>query len=302
MRIAPTIGQIETFLRVIETGSFTRAAAASGVAQSTLSRTIAALESAIDLKLFHRDTRKVELTEAGRQFGPQAARLLTEFESALAELADLANGRHGHLTVACLPSIAAVILPGALARFRLERPGIEVSLRDGLSQSVLDVVSDGEADFGLTVRPTPHALLSYRHLLGDAFCLVCRADDALAGDGPLAWSVFGARPFVAMSPASSVRAMTDAAFLQAGLSPRPLFECAQLATVVGLVGAGLGVSALPTLAWPILAHAGLHARPLCEPVLSRSIGVVTRSGRPLSAAAAALLAALTTELHVGALP
>ena len=286
------MGQLEAFLAVIDTGSFTRAASAAGVAQSTLSRSIAALEAALDLRLFHRDTRNVELTEAGRQFRPQAVRLLTEFEAALAELADLANGRQGRLTVACLPSIAAVLLPGALVRFRLERPGIEVSIRDSLSQSVLDLVAEGQADLGLTVRPTPQARLSYRHLLGDAFCLVCRTDDVLAGDGPLAWSVFGARDFVAMSPASSVRAMTDAAFLQAGLSPRPLFECGQLATVVGLVAAGVGISALPRLALPILAHAGLCARPLSEPVLSRSIGVVTRSGRPLSAAAAALIAGL----------
>ena len=294
MRITPTIAQLEAFLRVAENGSFSRAAAALGVAQSTLSRTVRALEEALEAPLFHRDTRNVELTETGQRFRPAAARMLSEFEGMLAELADFAGGRRGRLTIACLPSIAAVILPPALARLRRERPDIEVAVRDGLAQAVLDQVADGEADLGLTVRPTPRARLSYQQVLTDAFHLVCRKDDPLAGAGALPWSAIGERDFLAMAPASSVRAMTDAAFLQAGLSPRPLYECAQLATVVALVGAGLGVTALPRLTLPLVAHAGLAARLLTEPLLERSIGVVTRSGRPVPAAAAAFLAVFRT--------
>jgi DNA-binding transcriptional LysR family regulator len=255
MRITPTIARIEAFLQAAETGSFSCAAAAAGVAQSTLSRTVRALEEVLDLPLFHRDTRNVEVTEAGQRFRPQAARMLAEFNGMLAELADVAGGRHGSLTIACLPSIAAVILPGALARFRRDHPDMEVGVRDSLAQSVLDRVAEGEADLGLTVQPRPRAKLSYRQLLTDAFYLVCRSDDPLAGVDALPWSALGERDFLAMAPASSVRAMTNAAFLQAGLV----------------------------------------ARPLTDPVLCRSIGVVTRSGRPLSAASAALLAAVTIE-------
>lgn len=93
MRITPTIAQLEAFLQVAQTGSFSRAAAAAGVAQSTLSRTVRALEEALDLPLFHRDTRNVELTEASQRFRPQAARML-------AELADVSGGRHGSLHIA----------------------------------------------------------------------------------------------------------------------------------------------------------------------------------------------------------
>ena len=154
-------------------------------------------------------------------------------------------------------------------------------IRDCLSAPVIASVMEGAADFGLTIKPEPMPKLSYRPLLTDDFCLVCRSDDPLANGGPVPWSVFREHPFVAMSPASSVRRMTDAAFLQAGLTVKQLFECAHLATTGNLVIAGLGITALPELTLPILGVAGLSVRRLIRPIITRRLGIVTRAGRPL---------------------
>jgi len=281
---------------VAATGSFSEAAKLLALSQPALSRTVKALEAIIGDQLFDRDTRHVTLTPTGHALRPVAERLVAEFTDGFGELAQFVAGRRGRVTIAALPSIAAVLLPCALARFRTDTPNVEVLIQDSLSQSVMAAVEEGRADMGLTVQPAPNGTMIYTPLLSDAFGLVCREDDALAGDkGPLAWSAFTERPFIAMAPSSSVRAMTDAAFLQAGLAVAPLFECAFLGTTGHLVAARLGISALPRLTLPLTGAPGLVWRPLRKPLLRRRIGVVVRARRSLAPAATRLLAILIAE-------
>jgi LysR family transcriptional regulator, carnitine catabolism transcriptional activator len=290
MRINPQ--QLSAFLQLARTGSFSEAARLQGVSQPALSRTVQQLEEAVGQRLFDRTTRSVVLTPTGQELLPIAERLITELDSSFGELARFVEGRRGRVAVAALPSVAAVLLPPAIARYRKGHPEVEMVVLDGLSESVLDAVAQGRADMGLTIRPSPQATLAYRPLLSDEFGLVCRPDDALAGDGPLPWSVFEGRPFVAMAPESSVRQMTDAAFLQAGLAIPPLYGCAFLGTTGHLVAAGLGITALPRLTMPLLGQLGLVWRRLERPAMRRQIGAVTRVGRTLAPAALAFLEAL----------
>jgi len=290
-------------LRVAEMGSFSEAARRLAVSQPALSRTIRLLEEGLGVRVFDRDTRNVALTPAGAELKPIAERLMAEWRSAFGELSQFVAGRRGRITVAALPSAAAVLLPPAIEIFRSEHPHVEFRIRDGLSGSVLQAVADGEAEMGLTVQPTPTENLIYRPLMADAFGLVCRRDGPMfralgrprPGEG-VPWSVFDAHPFIAMAPKSSVRAMTDAAFLRAGLAVTPLYECAFLGTAGSLVAAGLGITALPRLTMPLVAAKHLAWRPLVRPTVRRAIGVVTRAGRTLSPAAAEFLATLSS-LH-----
>lgn len=291
----PSFAQLTAFLRLAETHSFTEAAEASLVSQPAFSRTIQSLEQLLGARLFTRDTRNIELTVVGAELLPIAQRLVNETRSAHDEIAQVVDGRRGRLRVAALPSVAAALLPRAIARFRASHPDVDVAIADSLSELVLDLVADGGADIGLTVRPPANRRLSYRSLLTDRFCLVSRAIDAPAEDAAVDWHFFERRPFIAMSRASSVRIMTDAAFLQAGVAVTPLYECTHLSTTGGLVAAGLGITALPQLAIAILADPQLVARSLAGPVLDRSIGAVTRAGRPPAPAAAAFLNDLVAE-------
>lgn len=295
MRIDLNPRQLLCFLRVAEAGSFSAAARLLAVSQPALSRTVRQVEDAVGTRLFDRDTRNVVLTPAGRELRPVAERLVAEFGGAYGELARFVAGQRGRVAIAALPSIAAVLLVPAVARFAQQRPEVEVAILDGLSGSVLDAVAEGRADVGLTVKPAPRATLAYKPLLSDEFGLVCRPDDALAGDAPLSWSAFEGRPFVAMAPQSSVRQMTDAAFLQAGLAIPPLYGCAFLGTTGHLVAAGLGITALPRLTLPLMGQSGLIWRRLERPVMRRQMGAVTRIGRTLAPAAQTFLEALEQE-------
>lgn len=285
MRINVTPQQLNCFLRVAENGSFSEAARRLAVSQPALSRTIRLTEEALGTRLFDRDTRNVALTPAGVELRPIAERLLAEFEGAFGELALYIAGRRGRITVAALPSIAAVLLPSAIATLKGLQGDVEVLIRDGLSENVVDAVVEGHAEIGLTVQPLPNGKLHYRPLADEAFGLVCRRDDPLARMRQPPWSVFAERPFVAMAPASSVRAMTNAAFLQTGLVVAPHYECSFLGTAGHLIDRGLGISAMPRLALPLMSVSSLVFRPLRAPVVRRQIGIITRAGRSLPPAA-----------------
>src|SRR5699024_3165348 len=181
MRINLTPHQLAAFLTVARAGSFSAAAQQRGVTQSALSRIVQHLEAELGQPLFDRTTRKVTLTPTGRELVPIAERIVTEFDDGLGELARFIEGRRGRVTIAALPSIAAVLVPPVIARFGTVAPDVEVRIVDGLSGSVLDAVAEGRADIGLTIQPSPRAALTFQPLLADPFGLVCRSDHPLAG-------------------------------------------------------------------------------------------------------------------------
>lgn len=292
MRIKLTPHQLSAFLRLAQTLNFGDAAAEMGISQPGLSRIIRSMETALDMRLFDRDTRNIVLTPIGHELMPIAERLVAEFDTAFGELAQFAQGQRGRIVIAALPSVAAIVLPAAIARFKRDWPDVDFKIHESLSETVQADVRDGRADLGVAVRGPLSDRLVWAPLVSDELVLVCRQDSPLADKPAYPWSVFESHPFVAMSPNSSVRKMTDAAFTQAGLSVRPLYECTQLATVGNLIREGLGVTALPRLALTLTGTDALVTRELSRPVMVRDIGVVTRLGRSLPPAAKQFLQVL----------
>lgn len=282
--------QLQCFSTLAHTCNFRRAAEALGISQPALSRTIKAVEEVIGARLFDRDTRRVEITPTGKELLPIATRILENFQSSLSELSEFLDGRSGHVTVAALPSIGVALLPLAIQQFRKTSPGVEISLVEGAADRLREAVDVGRVDFALSVRPEGREPLHFRHLFDDPFVLVCRKDHAFAERTCADWSDFAAHPFIASARSSSIRPITDAAFVQKGLDVRSVLEFPSIAICGALVSAGLGITALPRLAMSLIPGDRLVSVPLLGPQLARPIGLVTRIGRSLSPATRAFMA------------
>jgi LysR family carnitine catabolism transcriptional activator len=268
--------RLRLFVGVAREGSFSACARSHGLSQPALSRVILQLEDHLGARLFDRDTRTLQLTPAGEALLPIAERLLRDAGLGFDQIAQFIKGGRGRLAIAALPSLAAIRLPAAIAGFIREWPDVDFEVLDGLSERVESAVADGRADLGLAIPPAPERDLDYQEIVQDPFGLVCPHDHPFAQDPAPAWSLLTEAPFIAMSSHSSVRRMTDAAFVQIGTPVQPRYECAHLSTAGALIAQGLGVSALPRLALPLLGPVDLAWTPLSEPALSRSIGIVTR--------------------------
>jgi DNA-binding transcriptional LysR family regulator len=140
------LNRVAVFLRVVEAGSFTAAAAALGVQKSSVSRSVAALEAEVGIRLLQRTTRRLSLTDAGRAFHDRARDALSDLEEAREAVASLGSEPRGLVRVT-----APVDMAGALAavttRFLSAHPAVRVEV--ALTARVVDLVREG---FDLAVR------------------------------------------------------------------------------------------------------------------------------------------------------
>ncbi|MES2611657.1 MAG: LysR family transcriptional regulator [Pseudomonadota bacterium] len=286
--------QLDAFLALAEQRNFTRAAAQCHLSQPAFSALIRALEDDLGLRLFDRSTRHVDLTGEGQNFLESARRIRTEITTALAAMRDAATLQRGRVAVALLPSLAAGWLPGVLAAYRSNYPGIEIDIADVLSEPCIERVASGKADFALAAIRADTPELQAEPFCSDDFHLVCPADHALAKRRkPIAPADLVAHPFIHLARTSSVRQ-----YLEAALHPEAmhtLMEVEQLATVMGMVRAGLGISVVPALTLFHFDQPGLVTRPLALQGLLRQIYLVRRRDRSLSAAAQALYALVMAQ-------
>lgn len=295
--------QIDAFLALAAQRSFTRAAAQCHLSQPAFSALIRALEDGLGLRLFDRSTRHVDLTAEGENFLEAARRIRAEVDNALATMRDAASLRRGRVAVALLPSLAAGWLPGVLADYRAAHPGVELDIADVLSEPCIERVATGKADFALAAIRADTPELQAEPFCSDSFHLVCRADHPLARRRkamPLQAQDLAEWPFVHLARTSSVRQ-----YLEAALHPQAmntLMEVEQLATVMGMVRAGLGISVVPTLTLFHFHQPGLITRALALPGLTRRIYLVRRRDRSLSVAAQALYALVMAQRPRDELP
>ena len=288
------LNQLRVFVAVARLGNFTRAAERLHLSQPSMSLHIRQLEQDLGVRLFDRSTRSVALTRAGDDFLPTAERLLDDVQSAVASVAELAARRRGRVAVAVLPSVAAELLPRAIAALHARHPDITVSLRDDVAELIPARVRSGEVDFGLGAIDTIDPDIAGSPLVSDELIAVFPPSHPLAtaSSTKTTWRALAKYPFVAMSRDSSVRRLTEQAFARNGLVLEPAFEAKYMSTTIGIVAHGLGVGTLPSSAVSMAQHAGLAHAEIGRPVMKRQIGIMTRRGRSLSPAAEALVAAL----------
>jgi len=301
MKRTPSLTSLRLFLQVAKYRSFSETARINNISQPALSRTIRLLEEELNTRLFDRDSRNVALTSTGEALLPIVERLTADFDDAFSELAQTFAGMRGRVIVGALPSVAAGLLPAAIATFQQRHPQVEISLRDQLSGALYQQMQDRQIDLAVTTPPLSDAVV-FRPLFDDDCVLVCPAGSDLDVATPIGWSVFADRPFIAMAPRSSVREITDIALARAGVTTRPLYECTQLSTVGGLIAAGLGITALPRSTLGLLQGGTITARPLIDPAVARTIGIGYLANRTLPPAAALFLAHLLSEAATGPTP
>lgn len=276
------LNDIRSFVKIAELGSFHEAAEALHLSQPALSRRMKKLEEGLGTALLDRTTRRVSLTSVGRDFLPKARRLL---DDSILNIRELAERQSGRVTLACIPTAAFYFLPSVIRLYNERYPQIRIRLLDLSANEGLEAVLRGEADFGINMMSGQHPDIEFVPLVDEPFVLACRRDHELAERSAVTWSELSNYRLIGVGRLSGNRMLLDHAL--SGLSWRPqwFYEVQHLSTSLGLVEAGLGVSAVPSLAMPAVDHPTLVSIPLVEPVVNRSLGLVYRRGASLSPAA-----------------
>ena len=283
-RINFDLQQLQAFIAVAERGSFRAAAEQIHLSPPALSRRIERLESVLGARLFNRTTREVALTSLGRVFLERARAALDDLEAAMLGVADLAASRTGLVTVACVPSAALYFLPAVISRFSTRYPAIRLRVIDEAVNTVISSVLSGESDFGISFMGTRVPEIDFEPIHTDPFVLAMRQNHRLAGRAWISWAELEEERLIAVARSSGNRQLLDDALAKAGRHPISALEVSHIATLLGMVEAGLGLAAVPRMAVSP-HHAALTGVPLRNPTVSRSLGLITRHGATLRPAA-----------------
>ena len=282
-----TLG-IEAFVAIAEEGSFGKAAERLHITQTALTRRLQNFEALLGVTLVERTTRSVALSAIGLEFLPEARRLLGELSAALLEIHEKGRAQRGEVSIACVPTAGVRYLPRIIDEYSARFPENRVRILDHASSAVADAVLRREAEFGIQIGGSHHPDLTSVPLLTDRFVLICRGDHPLAGRASLAWKDLRSHPLIFVGVVSGNRPLLDAALARRNIELDARYEVQHSSTAVGLVAAGVAPAIVPSLAIDEAAYPDLRVVPLTDPVVTRSLVLVSRANARLSPAAQAL--------------
>jgi len=223
--------QVEGFLEVARRGSVSRAAEALFITQPTLTARL-------------RTPHGMRLTDAGRAWIPFAERALRALVDGRDALEQVMTASAGHLMIAAAPAVSTYVLPQMLEKFVAAHPRVEVSVRTGHSEDVVELVLRDEVQIGLG-RAIRHPDLELRPFHTEDLVLVCAPDHALTKRQSVAMAEVAGQKLIMFDRTSSYYEITHGAFLSAGVSLRGMMELDSIEAAKKMVERGLGVALLP---------------------------------------------------------
>ncbi len=279
--------QLRYFVAVAETGSFTRAAARSFVAQPSLSQQIQKLERSLHKPLFDRLGKRIRLTEAGTALLVHARKILAEVDATTRELREEGQPGHGRLSLGAIPTIGPYLLPPILTRFLRRYPDVELQLREDVTANLVAELHAGELDLAFVALPIVDAQLEARPIREERLLVGLPSRHLLNRHKQIALPELEAEPFILLGDMHCLTGQVTA-YCQAQFVPRIACRCVQLATIQKFVGLGLGISLLPEMACKN-KDTGIVYRPMQTPEPTRTLGIVWHRQRYLSPNVRALL-------------
>ncbi len=273
--------EMRSFVAVARLGTFTRAPEFLHVAQPTLTVQIKRLEDALQLRLFDRNPRSVNLTRMGRDLLPTFERTLQDLDSVLLDLKNVSTARLGIVRISALPSFAASLLPDAIKSFRRQNPGASFVVKDIIASSLLGLIRSEDVDLGLTGGNVDFPDIEVLFRASDEMNVVYPAGHPIGKFARITAERLAQFPLVMMDTRTSVRAVTDFAFNRAKLMPAPVAEATYMMTAIGMVRAGIGITMLPASAREITAEPSLRTRRIGDRNFWRPVALIKKKGRTL---------------------
>lgn len=288
---------IEGFLEVARLGSVSRAAGALFVTQPTLTARLHALEREMGDELFVRTRTGMRLTDAGRAFLPYAERAVRTLRDGRRAIEEVGSATAGQLLLATAPAVSTYLLPTVLADFARAHPRVEVVVRTGHSEDVLQMVLSDEVQVGVG-RSLRHPEIELQPIYEEELVLVVAPDHPFASSGSSRLVDLGGEQLILFDRTSSYYEITQAAFLSAGVPMRGTMELDNIEAVKKMIEHGLGVALLPRtaindeLAASTLARVELSDAP---PLQSTIVAMRRRDAGPPSAVVRAFLSLLAAD-------
>ncbi|MFE0020149.1 LysR family transcriptional regulator [Amycolatopsis sp. NPDC059021] len=272
------VRELTWFTTLAETEHVTDAAAALNIAQPTLSRAVARLERRLGTPLFDRTGHRLRLNQYGQVFRAHALKALGELSAAEHRIATLIDPEQGTVSLAFLHSFGTWLIPELISTYRESVPRAHFLLRGDAADSILADLRRGHVDLIVTSPEPTGSDVDWTPIGVERLCVAVPAGHRLARRKKVSLAEFAEEDFIALQPEFGLRQITDQLCRRAGFTPRITFESTELATIQGLVAAGLGVAIMPTPRGEPSPDAPVRLR-LSDLQAQRTVGVAALGGR-----------------------
>ncbi len=267
------VHQLRYFCAVARHGTFTRASEVEHVAQPSLSQQVLKLEAELGARLFDRLPRAARLTVFGKAFLPKAERILRELEEARTQLREMSGNEKGEVVMGIIPTIAAYLLPRLLNDFTLHHPHITIKIVEDITPMLVQRLHAGTMDIVVAALPISGGDLVSVKLFEEKFYAVLPEKHRLASRASICLAELEAEPFLLLKEGHCFRDSLIAACQKSRMSPSVVFESGQFATILAMVSAGMGVSAVPAMA--VQPQPGCKFIPISGQRSTRIVGMLT---------------------------
>jgi len=276
-----TLKQLRYFEALAQHGHFGRAAQACAISQPALSVQIKELEETVGTELFERGPRQVRLTNFGEEFATRARGILRSVD----ELGELARASRDHLVgrlrIGVIPTIAPYLLPDIITNLTATNSNIEIQIRESLTPILVRELADGLLDAAIVALPVSEPSLTEVALFEEKFVLVRPVGDE---DKPVPdHEDLREMKLLLLEEGHCFRDQALSFCNIQSSRPRELLDASSLATLVQMVGAGLGVTLIPEMAIPVETRSAPVSIARFNSVQpSRTIGMIWRRTSPLA--------------------
>lgn len=290
------IETLKTFCDLVETGSFSKAAALNFVSQSAVSQQIKALENRFGRELIERSSRKkVVLTEVGRELYAECKEIVDRFRALENKLRQPLADIFGTVRVATVYSVGLHEIPQYIKEFIKAHPQVNVRLAYSRTDKVYEACLNNTIDFGVVAVPQRRPQIEVVPLREEKLVMVCSPEHTLAARRRVSLVKLNGEAFIGFERDIPTRKEIDRILKQHRVAVHYVMELDNIETIKRSVEVGIGVSILPESAVTNEVRNGmLVALKFTEGTFTRSIGIIHRRGKSFSRAAQEFMQLLTT--------
>ena len=278
--------QIESFVRVAELGSFTKAASALGMPQPLLSRHVRQLEVELHQNLLIRNGRGVSLTEAGTVMLEHGRGILHQVALAQEELGSVRGALAGKVSIGLPPSLSKLVTVPLTLAFRKALPQAQLSLGEGFSVVMVESLRAGRLDMAVLYNPPPSPELEMTLLHEDALILIAgkkSTHSAVKLKPTMTLATLAELPLILPSRPNAFRLLIETEMLRVNCKPQIAIEIDGLNAILELVKEGLGYAVLPAYTLKNFANPqNFTTHRIERPKLNSQLMLVWSSKRPMT--------------------
>lgn len=291
-----TLRQLLAFVTVYKMGSFTKAAEELHLTQSALSGLVKELETNLDLKLFDRTTRQLNLSAAGEYLLPSAMRILHEAASLSDEINSLKNLKHGEVKIAVTQQLASTQLPRILAQFKTSHPNIDLEIIDCEVEAVQERVRDTTVDIGIGPERSLGTGLKQENLFSLPFHIVTQCDHPFTRKNYVSWADLKNEPVITLDGSFTELLSEDLYRLSAQKLNRIEYKVRFMSTALSMVKHGLGITICLPYVHEWVVQNNLTMIPIKQPEVRRKFFLYSRKNKNLSPAVKAFVNIFVEEI------